>query len=86
MKKTIVVAAFLLASGCNPVQTSTKDSEYMVDVTKTEAADYFEVICLDGVQYWVNMAYGQNNSVLAPRIDEKTLLPARCPQLEKRGV
>lgn len=85
MKKTLILLGALLATACNPVQTSDKDSDYIVDATKTEAADKFEVICLDGVQYWVNRGYGHNNSVLAPRINPQTNLPARCPQLEKRG-
>lgn len=85
MKKLFaVLGAMSLLTACGPmVESGTKDSEYLEEVTKANP-EHFEVICLDGVQYWINQFYGGNSSVLAPRINKDTLLPTKCPQNMKQ--
>lgn len=83
-----ILASLLIGlslSSCGPiVEAGDKDSENLVDLTQTEDRNNFKVICLDGVQYWINSMYGGNGSVLAPRINRDTLLPARCPQTQRQ--
>jgi len=84
MRVLFVAIASLALTSCGPiVEAGEQDSEHLVDVTQTEDKANFKVICLDGVQYWINSFYGGNSSVLAPRINKDTLLPAKCPQSTK---
>lgn len=77
MKKLLValVAAAAL-SACGEKEDGKNTTMSLPSVNGLE----FQVVCLDGVQYWVHISDGYSEALglMSPKIDKLTLQPTAC--------
>jgi hypothetical protein len=73
MKKFAILGIALALVGCNSGEAIQKTG--VQDQTRN-----FEAICIDGVQYWLSIQWG-NASVMSPRISPKTGRYMSCPAM-----
>lgn len=77
MKKLLIALAAVAAlSACGKKEDGKNSTMSLPGANGLE----FEVVCLDGVQYWVHISDGYSEAfgLMSPKIDKLTLQPTRC--------
>lgn len=77
MKKLLIALAAVAAlSACSKKEDGKTTTMSLPGANGLE----FDVVCLDGVQYWVNISDGYSEAfgLMSPKIDKLTLQPTRC--------